>query len=112
VQSGRRRSLASVSTDTLWRMRTGVSSAASAAGRRGRLTLCALALGALVCAFASGTGASAAVSLAPAATTPVIAYVTQTATSQPVIWTLAASGAAPTRIGAGFSPLVAPSGGQ
>ncbi|HEX4483012.1 MAG TPA: hypothetical protein VH081_04440 [Solirubrobacteraceae bacterium] len=94
-------------------MRTGVSSAASAAGRRHRLTtLCTLTLGALVCALASSSGARAAVSLAPSPTTPVIAYVTQTATSQPVIWTLGASGAPPARIGAGFSPLVAPSGGQ
>jgi hypothetical protein len=92
-------------------MRTGVSSAASAAGRRARLAL-TLALGALVCALTSSTGASAAVSLAPSSTTPLIAYVTQTATSQPVIWTLGASSAPPTRIGAGFSPLVAPSGGQ
>jgi hypothetical protein len=92
-------------------MRTGVSSAASAARSRVRLTL-ALAFGALVCALASSAGASAAVSLAPSSTPPLIAYVTQTATSQPVVWTLGASGAPPTRIGAGFSPLVAPSAGQ
>jgi hypothetical protein len=93
-------------------MRTGVSSDASAARKRGRLTLGALALGALVCALASSAGASAAVSQAPAATPPLIAYVTQTATSQPLVWTLGASGAPPTRIGAGFSPLVAPTSGQ
>jgi Tol biopolymer transport system component len=93
-------------------MRTGVSSAAIGSGGRGRPMLCALALGALVCALALSDGAGAAVSLAPAPTMPLIAYVTQTATSQPVVWTLGASGAPPTRIGAGFSPLVAPSGGQ
>jgi hypothetical protein len=65
---------------------------------------------ALLAALASG--ARAGVSIAPSSVAPTIAYVTQTASSQPLVWTIRTDGSQNTRIGPGFTPLISPSAGQ
>lgn len=83
-------------------MRTGVGSTTR------RLAACgALAL-ALVAVLAPGAGAG--VSIGPSSAPPTIAYVTQTGSSQPVVWTIHADGTQNTRIGPGFTPQTAPGG--
>lgn len=56
--------------------------------------------------------ASAGISLAPSGGPTTIAYVTQTASSQPLVWTIRTDGTQNTRIGPGFTPLIAPAGQQ
>jgi hypothetical protein len=83
-------------------MRTGAGSATR------RLVLgCSLALIASL-----APAARAGMSVGPTATTPTVAYVTQTATSQPVVWTIRADGTQNTRVGPGFTPQISPSGQQ
>jgi Tol biopolymer transport system component len=68
---------------------------------------------AVVAAGAVTSPAGAAVSFAPSpAEPPTIAYVTETATTLPSIWTISADGSQKTRIGPGDSPLVSPNGEQ
>ncbi|HTZ88522.1 MAG TPA: hypothetical protein VMB05_17800, partial [Solirubrobacteraceae bacterium] len=62
--------------------------------------------------LAFGPVADAAVSIGPSGAPAAIAYVTQTASSQPTIWTIRTDGTQNTRIGPGFTPLIAPSGQQ
>jgi hypothetical protein len=82
-------------------MRTGLSD------RMRRLSACcALAFAALA------PVAGADVSLAPAVAPATVAYVTQTGSSQPVVWTIRADGTQNTRVGPGFTPLISPSGQQ
>jgi hypothetical protein len=57
-------------------------------------------------------GAGAGVSIGPSNATPTVAYVTQTESSQPVVWTIHADGTQNTRIGPGFTPLISPSAQQ
>ncbi len=67
------------------------------------------------CALAFATtaqAASAGVSLAPSGAPTTIAYVTQTASSQPLVWTIRTDGSQNTRVGPGFTPLIAPSAQQ
>lgn len=59
-----------------------------------------------------GGAAQAGVSIAPSSETPTIAYVQQTGTSQPVVWTIRADGTQNTRVGTGFTPVIAPNGVQ
>ncbi len=96
------------------RMRTGVSCAIRLGGARRRRLLGAGALATIVLALALlgalGGAAQAGVSIGPSSATPTIAYVTQSGTSQPVVWTIRADGAQNTRLGVGFTPLVSPSG--
>ncbi|HEX8714022.1 MAG TPA: hypothetical protein VF706_00510, partial [Solirubrobacteraceae bacterium] len=54
----------------------------------------------------------AGVAIGPSSTTPTIAYVQQSGTSQPVVWTIHADGTQNTRVGYGFTPVIAPSGLQ
>jgi hypothetical protein len=70
---------------------------------------CGLAI-ALLAALAPGAGAG--VSIGPSSAPPTITYVTQTASSQPVVWTIRTDGSQNTRIGPGFTPLISPSAGQ
>ncbi len=65
---------------------------------------------ALLAALAPGAGAG--VSIGPSSGPPTIAYVTQTARSQPVVSTIRTDGSQNTRIGPGFTPLISPSAGQ
>jgi hypothetical protein len=72
-----------------------------------------LALALLLSGALSGA-AHAGVSIGPSTATPTIAYVQQTAatTSTPVVWTIRADGTQNTRVGPGFTPLIAPNGAQ
>jgi WD40 repeat protein len=57
--------------------------------------------------------AGAAVSLAPSPNQPpTIAYVTETAKTPPVVWTVRGDGSQKTQLGPGTSPIVSPSGAQ
>ncbi len=69
--------------------------------------VCALAL---VAALAPAVDAG--VSIGPSGATPTIAYVTQSGSSQPVVWTIRADGTQNTRVGLGFTPVISPSGQQ
>ncbi|HTA36644.1 MAG TPA: hypothetical protein VK761_08020 [Solirubrobacteraceae bacterium] len=100
-------------------MRTGVSKTRRCqvpgeTRRHGSIRRPALALGCVVIAASAVTGiAGAAVSLAPSpAQPPTIAYVTETAKTPPVVWAIRSDGSQKTRLGAGTSPLVSPSGTQ
>ncbi len=97
-------------------MRTGVSGAIRLGGARGRRARCTVALATVALALALvgalGGAAHAGVSIGPSSATPTIAYVTQTGTSQPVVWTIALNATQPTRVGPGFTPVISPSGQQ
>jgi hypothetical protein len=68
---------------------------------------------ALACSAALAPGAIAAPSLAPAPPQqPTIAYVTQSGTSPPLVWTMRGDGSQKTSLGEGFSPQISPSGQQ
>jgi hypothetical protein len=94
-------------------MRTGVS---RTSGRRVRGANRTQALALCLAAFAAGaltSSAGAAVSQAPPTAQPsTIAYVTETAKTPPVVWTIRSDGSQKTRLGPGTSPLVSPSGAQ
>jgi WD40 repeat protein len=94
-------------------MRTGVSRTGP---RRvlGAIRSHPLALGlAVLSAGALTSVAGAAVSLAPSpAQPPTIAYVTETAKTLPLVWTMRGDGSRKKRLGPGTAPLVSPSGGQ
>ncbi len=81
------------------------------AGKTTRRSLagCGLAL-ALLAVLAPGAGAG--VSIGPSSATPTVAYVTQTSSSQPIVWTIHSDGTQNTRIGPGFTPLISPSAQQ
>lgn len=84
---------------------------------RRRRTLHVASAGAIVAlaiAFSGALGgaAQAGVSIGPSSATPTIAYVQQTGTSQPVVWTIRADGTQNTRVGTGFTPVIAPNGVQ
>jgi Tol biopolymer transport system component len=85
-------------------------------GRQPIFAIRAYALALVLTALAAGTltsGADAAVSLAPSpGQPPTIAYVIETASSPAAIWTVRADGSQTTRVGAGSSPVIAPSGQQ
>lgn len=83
-------------------MRTGVRDT-----MRWGVACCALAL-----LLALVPAAGAGVSIGPSSATPTIAYVTQTASSQPVVWTIRADGTQNTRIGPGFTPQISPNAQQ
>jgi hypothetical protein len=57
-------------------------------------------------------GAGAGVSIGTSSETPTVTYVTQTGSSQPVVWTIHSDGTQNTRIGPGFTPLISPSSQQ
>ncbi len=67
---------------------------------------------ALLVSLAIAPAVDAGVSIAPSSETPTIAYVQQTGTSQPVVWTIRADGTQNTRLGTGFTPVIAPNGVQ
>jgi hypothetical protein len=68
---------------------------------------------ALAIAIALVSGAAAAPSLAPAPPQPpTIAYVTESGTSPPLVWTMRSDGSQKTSLGEGFSPQISPNGQQ
>jgi hypothetical protein len=86
-------------------MHTGVGSAIRLIGACSLLAF----TGAIV---APGAGAGVSIGPPGSGAAPTVAYVTQTATSQPNVWTVRADGTQRTSLGPGFSPLIAPSGQQ
>jgi hypothetical protein len=92
---------------------TGVGKAACRPSRgagRNRALALALALGLALALVAT---AFASPSLAPGpAQLPTIAYVTQSGSSPPLIWTMRSDGSQKTSLGQGFSPQISPSGQQ
>jgi hypothetical protein len=79
--------------------------------RGGALAIVAV-LVAIACSLVLATAGEAGVSTGPSSATPTVAYVQQTATSQPVVWTIRADGTQNTRVGFGFTPVIAPNGVQ
>src|SRR5882757_31453 len=98
------RGVASQWVDSLVDMRMSVSGT-----MRRAVASCGLTI-AMLAALAPGAGAGG--SIGPSSAPPTIAYVTQTASSQPVVWTIRTDGSQNTRIGPGFTPLISPSAGQ
>jgi len=65
----------------------------------------------LVLALVLAAGATAAPSLAPTPPqTPTIAYVTESGTSPPLVWTMRSDGSQKASLGEGFSPQISPNG--
>ncbi len=85
-------------------------------GTRGRAPLATIAVSLSLTAFSVAGVASArgAASEAPGAASeapvPRLAYVTETATSTPMVWLASASGSEPKLLGPGDQPLLAPNG--
>ncbi len=88
-------------------MLSGVSEVARGS-RRKRWTFAFVVAFCLALAPSAGAG----VSIGPSSTAPTIAYVTQTESEQPVVWTIHSDGTQNTRIGPGFTPQISPSAGQ
>jgi len=85
----------------------------SIAARSARRRLALVPLLALTIALSLAISALAAPSLAPsAAQQPTIAYVTQSGTSPPLVWTMHSDGSQKTSLGEGFSPQISPNGQQ
>jgi hypothetical protein len=87
----------------------------SIAGRRAGRLVALAPVPALAVAIAAAltAGAIAAPSLAPAPPQqPTIAYVTQSGTSPPLVWTMRSDGSQKTSLGEGFTPQIAPNGQQ
>ena len=85
----------------------------SIVARRARRQLALLPVLALTIALSLATGVLAAPSLAPSpAQPPTIAYVTQSGTSPPLVWTMRSDGSQKTSLGEGFSPQISPNGQQ
>lgn len=77
------------------------------------LALHVLAIVLVVALALDGTGARAATSLARSpGVQPTIAYATQSGQAPPTVWTMRTDGSQKTKLGVGFSPLIAPSGRQ
>src|ERR1700733_7136476 len=85
----------------------------SIVARRARRQLALLPVLALTIALSLATGVLAAPPLAPSpAQPPTIAYVTQSGTSPPLVWTMRSDGSQKTSLGEGFSPQISPNGQQ
>jgi hypothetical protein len=81
--------------------------------RRARRRVALVPVLALTVALSLATSALAAPSLAPSpAQPPTIAYVTQSGTSLPLVWTMHSDGSQKTSLGEGFSPQISPNGQQ
>ncbi len=92
-------------------MLSGVGKSIVARGARRRVALVPGA--ALAIAIALASGAAAAPSLAPSPPQPpTIAYVTESGTSPPLVWTMRSDGSQKTSLGEGFSPQISPNGQQ
>jgi hypothetical protein len=92
-------------------MLPGVGKSIVARGARRRVALVPGA--ALAIAITLVSGASAAPSLAPSPPQPpTIAYVTESGTSPPLVWTMRSDGSQKTSLGEGFSPQISPNGQQ
>jgi hypothetical protein len=85
----------------------------SIVARRARRRVALLPGSALAIAIALASGAAAAPSLAPTPPQPpTIAYVTESGTSPPLVWTMRSDGSQKTSLGEGFSPQISPNGQQ